>query len=361
MFTSLLLGAALAAPGAPLPKDADPAPTGPAPWVFYLKPDDAGHIQILVYKNQKVTQNRQVTETVDGKAVTKIVQETVDRILPNYVQLDATNPKFVSVGGTTLTLETVIKRAKEGLVVLVSADGKPVEKCWLRTVDPETLIVSAEGLASQSAPRATVAVPTAAPRLVLLGLDKDGRVQIAYNPGSGNNNNYNGNMQFARGGVRLVFMNNGAGVEQMFVDDDGNYVKNPVSAEAPIKSLEDIKFEAYDLNGKTVAKDAAMKRLKAGGFVLIAGDGRIPDASYLKLFRGDLLVLVSSELLNVPTGIKGKGALAGVIVAPAAIPVQAIQLKAALLRPAVIQAVPLRVQPLQEAPVAPAPKPAEKK
>ena len=359
MFTSLLLGAALAAPGAPIPKDADPAPTGPAPWVFYLKPDDAGHIQILVYKNQKVTQNRQVTETVDGKAVTKIVQETVDRILPNYVQLDATNPKFVTVGGTTLTLETVIKRAKEGLVVLVSADGKPVEKSWLRTVDPETLIVSAEGLASQSAPRATVAVPTAAPRLVLLGLDKDGRVQIAYNPSTGNNN-FNGNMQFARGGGRVVFMNNGAGVQQLFMDDDGNYVQNPVSAEAPIKSLEDIKFDAYDLNGKTVAKDAAMKRLKAGGFVLIAGDGRIPDASYLKLFRGDLLVLVSSELLNVPTGIKGKGAAAGVIVAPAALPVQAIQLKVAVVRPAVF-AVPLKVQPLQEAPVAPAPKPTEKK
>lgn len=358
MFTSLLLGAALAAPGAPIPKDAAPAPTGPAPWVLYLKADAAGHIQILVYKNQKVTQNRQVTETVDGKPVTKIVQETVDRILPNYVALDTTNPKFITAGGTTLTLDTVMKRAKDGLVVLVSADGKPVEKSWLRTVDPETLIISSEGLASQSAPRAIVAVPTAAPRLVLLGIDKDGKVQIAYNPVSGKHNLYNGNMQFARGGVRVVFMNNGAGVEQMFVDDDGNYVQNPVSAEAPIKSLEDIKFEAYDLNGKTVAKDAAMKRLKAGGFVLIAGDSRIPDASYLKLFRGDLLVLVSSELLNVPTGLKGK---AGVIVAPVALPVQAIQFKAALVRPAVIQAVPLRVQPLKEAPVAPAPKPAEKK
>ncbi len=361
MFTSLLLGAALAAPGAPIPKDADPAPTGPAPWVLHLKADDTGHIQILVYKNQKVTQNRQVTETVDGKIVTKIVQETVDRILPNYVQLGAANPKFITAGGTTLTLDTVVKRAKDGIVVLLSADGKPVEKSWLRTVDPETLIISEEGLASQSAPRAIVAVPTAAPRLVLLGLDKDGRVQIAYNPSTvNNNNNFGGNMQFARGGGRVVFMNNGAGVQQMFMDDDGNFVQNPVSAEAPIKSLEDIKFEAYNLNGKTVAKDAAMKRLKAGGFVLIAGDGRIPDASYLKLFRGDLLVLVSSELLNVPTGLKGKGAAAGVIVAPAGLPVQAIQLKAALVRPAVF-AVPLKVQPLQEAPVAPAPKPAEKK
>ncbi len=356
MFTSLLLGAALAAPGAPIPKDAAPAPTGPAPWVLYLKADDTGRTQILVYKNQKVTQNRQVTETVDGKPVTKIVQETVDRILPNYVALDATNPKFITAGGTTLTLDTVMKRAKDGLVVLVSADGKPVEKSWLRTVDPETLIISAEGLASQSAPRAIVAVPTAAPRLVLLGIDKDGKVQIAYNPGSSNNNN--GNMQFARGGGRVVFMNNGGGAQQIFLPDDGNYVQNPVSAEAPVKSLEDIKFEAYDLNGKTVAKDAAMKRLKAGGFVLIAGDSRVPDASYLKLFRGDLLVLVSSELLNVPTGLKGK---AGVIVAPVALPVQAIQFKAALVRPAVIQAVPLRVQPLKEAPVAPAPKPAEKK
>ena len=359
MLTSMLLGAALAAPGAPIPKDADPAPTGPAPWVLHLKSDATGRAQVLIYKNQKVTQSRQVTETVDGKVVTRIVQETVDRMIASYVLLDSTNPKFITAGGTSLTLDTVMKRAKDGIVVFVSADGKPVGKSWLRTIDPEAVIVSAEGLVSPVAPRAIVAVPTTAPRLVLLGTDKDCKVQIAYNPTAGGVNN---GMNFANGG-RVVFMNNanGIGMQQVFLGDDGSYSPNPtpVNAEAPIKSLEEIKFEAYDLDGKAVSKDNALKRLKAGGYVLISGDSRVPDASYLKMFRGELLVLVSNELLNVPTGIKGKGGALGGVVLPAAPAV--VPFRAVLVRPAVIQAIPLKVQPVKELPVAPAPKLAEKK
>src|SRR5439155_19942043 len=128
MLTSLVLGAALAAPGAPIPQDTDPAPTSPAPWVLYLKTDDASRAQVMVYKNQKVAQNRQVTETVDGKVVTKVIQEQVERIVATYVQLENVNPKFTTVQGTTLTSAAVLKRAKDGLVVLVSADGKAVSK-----------------------------------------------------------------------------------------------------------------------------------------------------------------------------------------------------------------------------------------
>ena len=355
MLTSMLLGAALAAPGAPIPKDADPAPTGPAPWVVYLKSDSTGRAQVMVYKNQKVTQSRQVTETVDGKVVTKIVQETVDLMIASYVLLDSTNPKFITAGGTNLTLDTVMKRAKDGLVVFVSADGKPVGKSWLRTIDPEAVIVTAEGLVSPVAPRAVVAVPTTAPRLVLLGTDKDGKVQIAYNPGTAGNYG----MNFVNGGV--MFWNNGNGMQQVFLNHDGSYSPNqtPVNAEAPLKSLEEIKFEAYDLDGKAVSKVNALKRLKAGGYVLISGDNRVTDASYLKMFRGELLVLVSNELLNVPTGIKGKGGALGGVVLPAAPAV--VPFRAVLVRPAVIQAIPLKVQPAKDLPVAPAPKLAEKK
>ena len=114
-----------------------------------------------------------------------------------------------------------------------------------------------------------------------------------------------------------------------------------------------------------MSKDDTLKRLKAGGLVLIAGDSRVPDASYLKMFRGDLLVLISPELLNVPTGIKSKAA-GDLIVQPGIAPAPA---PALLVRPAVIQAAPFRVQvqplivapaPPAEKPVAPAPKPADK-
>ena len=347
MLTSLLLGAALAAPGAPIPKDSDPAPAGPAPWMLYLKADDAGRAQVLMYKNQKVTQSRQITETVDGKPVTKIVQEQVERTVATYVVLDSVNPKFTSAQGTALTSESVMKRAKDGVVLFISADGKPVSKSWLRAIDPEAVIVTAEGLVGPIAPRPTVQVPTAAPRLVLLGTGADGKVQVAYNPAAVGNN---GDGQFLGRGNRMVFLGNVNGaVQPIFLgDSDGfNPIPNPVSTDAPIKSLEDTKFDAYDLNGKMVAKADALKRLKAGGLVLIAGDTRVPDASYLKMFRGDLLVLVSPELLNVPTGAKATAGAAPAAVLPAA------QL---LVRPAVIRAVPLRVQPVQDLP-APAPKP----
>lgn len=360
MLTSLVLGAALAAPGAPVPRDTEPAPTGPAPWVLYLKADDAGRAQVMVYKNQKVTQSRSVIETVDGKPTTKIVQEEVERMVASYVALDTINPKFTTAQGATLTTDSVMKRAKTGFVVLVSADGKPVSKSWLRTIDPEAVIATADGLVSPVAPRAITIVPTAAPRLVLLGTGTNGKVQIAYNAAGGGNNGYGGG-QFI-GGNRVVFINNGNGMQQVFLGDDGGYYSNPnatpVNAEAPVKSLEDAKFEAYDLNGKTVAKADALKRLKAGGFVLIAGDNRVPDASYLKLFRGDLLVLVSPELLNVPTGIKGvaKPAVGQPALLPAAPAPAVAPAKPLLLKPAVIRVAPLRVQPLKEVPAPPAEK-----
>ena len=190
--------------------------------------------------------------------------------------------------------------------------------------------------------------PTSAPRLVLLTTGTNGKVQIAYNPSADTNNGYYGDMQFG-GRQRVVFFNNGNGMQPMFLGDDGSYNPNPpaVNGDAPVKSLEDTRFEAYDLNGKTVSKEAALKRLKAGGFVLISGDSRVPDASYLKQFRGDLLVLVSPELLNLPTGIKlkpGTPAIAAGAIAPAVRVMRAAPF-----------AVPLKLQPVQELPVAPAP------
>ena len=345
MFTSLLLGAAFAAPGAPLPASAEPAPTGPAPWVLHFKAD----VQVAVYRTQKVMQSRAVNETVDGKVVQKIVQEQIERMTASYVQVDGINPKFTTVSGTSLNTESVMKRAKDGIVVLVSADGKPIAKSWLRTADPEAIVVVAEGLASEIAPRSMSTIPTAAPRLVLFGTDSKGKVQVAYNPtATGNNGRY-------YGGGRVVFMGNG---QQMFFDDEmGYYSPNPTptSGEAPVKPLEELTIEAYDLNGKAVPTSVALKRLAAGGYALVAGDCRIPDPAYLKQFRGDLLVLVSQELINVPTG-KATKAAAGAV-APAPVP--------ALVRPArvLIQAVPLQVVPapaLVEKVVAPAPAPAKK-
>jgi hypothetical protein len=349
MLTSLLLGAALAAPGAPIPRDADPAPAGPAPWVLYLKTNENGQAQVLVYKKQKSTINRQIVEHINGKAVTKLVQEEVERLSATYVGLETLNPKFTTVQGTERSADAVLKKAKDGLVVFVSADGKPVSKTWLRAVDPDAVIVAAEGLVSPVAPRATTPIPTAAPRLVLLGTAADGKVQVAYNPaGESDSQQFHGNRV-------AVFINNGNGA--IFVNNDGMPVRNsaPLSAVAPIKPLEDTKFDAYDLNGKAVAKADALKRLKAGGLVLIAGDTAAPDAGYLNMFRGDLIVLASPELVNVPLGTKSKSAEGPPIAAPAVLPaaVPALAARPILVRPAVIKVAPLPVAPPRAAPSKP--------
>ena len=214
MLTSLLFGAAVMAPAAPIPKDTDPAPAGPAPWVLYLKANDNGQVAVTVSKYQTITQPRQVTTTENGQPVTKIVNEQVERLIATYHVLNDMKLAFVTVGGSAVPADAVMKRAKDGIVVLVSADGKQVSKAWLRAFGPDTVIASAEGLVSAIAPRPNMQVPTAAPRLVLLGVGADGKVQVAFNPAAVGNRA--GDAVFA-GRARMVFINNGAGAQPFFL------------------------------------------------------------------------------------------------------------------------------------------------
>lgn len=368
MLSSLVFGAALAAPSVPVPKDAAPTPTGPAPWVVYLKADAGGQTMLMVSRVQKVTQARQVTGIENGKRVTKIVREEVERPVASYVSLADQGAKFTTAAGAPVSAEAVQRRAQNGLVVLVSADGKPVEKGWLRAADPDAVVITADGLASIAPPRSLVAAPTLPPRLVLLGTGADGRVQAAYNPAA------EASGVFYGPGNRVVFINNGAGMQPIFLNDNGGYSPSPTpsTAAAPVKPLAEVKFDAYDRTGRLVPRTDALARLKAGGLVLVSGDTRAPDESYLKLFRGDLLVLSSPELLNVPVGSKAK-AVAGraapavvpalapvapaIIPPPVAVPVKPIQLKIGVARPVAVPALP----PVPAKPVAPKPAPAAEK
>lgn len=354
MLTSMLFGAALAAPGAPVPSSADPAPAGPAPWVLHLKVDESQNqrAQIMISKTQKVTQSRAVFENVNGQQVQKIVQEQVERLVNSYVLLDNVNPTLTTAGGMKITMETLLKRAKTGVVLLISADGKPVSKNWLRAIDSDAIIAVSDSLVSESAPRSLYASPTAAPRLALIGTDMKGDAIVPVNPTAKNVNvGYGG-----RGGQMIM-----ANGQMMFFDDAVGYYspyQNPSNAEAPLKKLSEVEFESYDLSGKAVSKADAMKRLSAGGFALIAGDNRMPDPAFRDQFRGDLLVLVSNELINVPTGKKKtSGAPAPAAVRGAAPPVLLQAAPALRIAPA-IKAVPAPAPAQKEE--APAPAPAKK-
>jgi hypothetical protein len=337
MFSSLLLGAALA-PAAPIPQDTNPTPTGPAPWVLYLKADTSGQVGIIVTTYQKVKQTRGVVTNENGKQVVKQVQEEVTVPSQAHHVLNNMAAAYRTAAGTDLTAADVLKRAKDGVVVLVAADGKPVEKGWLRAVGPDAVVLTADVLGKAVVPPvgANVRAATAAPRLVLLGTDADGKVKVAYNPnaGAGGTNT----VAFAR--ANRIIINNG---NQLLLANDVGFAPAaaPAVGVAPTKPLEEVALDAYDLTGKMVPRADALKRLKAGGMVLIAGDNRVPDAAYLNTFRGDLLVLVSAELLNVPTK-------------PSALP-------GGVVRPLPIKIAPLAPAVLPVAPAVPAPAPAPAK
>jgi hypothetical protein len=317
MLATLLL-AASAAPAAPVPADAHPAPAGPAPWVVHLK-DDGTPLQLLVQAPRKVKQTHTVVENVNGQQQVKQVVRDVTIMQATQVALTGLAATVTTADGAPSGVPELLRRAKDGVTVLVSADGKPVERAWLRSVSPTTLVVAAEALAATLPPmplqnRAGAATP--APRLTLLAAGTDGTVRVSTRPTVGG--------RHVSG--RAVFVNGGA----MMIDD--GFAVPPTAGTPQSRPLGEVGFDAYDLSGRLVAKDEAVRRLRAGGLVLVSADARFPDPHFVQPFRGDLLVLVSGEGLSAPA-------------APAAPEAPGVA------KPAVIQAVPAQAVPL----AAPAP------
>lgn len=330
MFTTLLVAAA-AAPAAPLPADTTPAPVGPAPWVLHLKSDDA-QLRFMVQTLVTAKQTRQTVKVVNGQQVVEQQQVDVQIMQPSQVTLADFGGTVAAADGSPVGPAELARRARDGVTVLVSADGKAVDKAWLRAVGPNTVVVAGKALASTTLAPQVIGngrvVPVGpAPRLTLLTAGPDGTVRVSTQ--SGNNRSY--------GGGRMVIMNGQA----LMLDDGFGYV-GPNNGGAPqVRPLSEVGFDAYDLTGRLVARDEAVRRLRAGGLVLVAA-GRFPDAVHLQPFRGDLLVLVSNENLTAPSATP---------TAPVAPVAPGLEIKPAILRvqPAVVPAVP--------APAAPAPVP----
>jgi hypothetical protein len=305
MLPSLLVAAAVTAPAAPIPKDTVPNATGPAPRVVAVKADTTGAIWITanVYEKRKVQQQFMVNE--NGKNVLK--QGEIEQTISNYIHktIGDFGGKFTTADGTALSTEEATRRVKDGATLLVTADGKPVDKLWLKAVNDDTVIMTAEGLGEAYFVHGYAPFPTtAAPRLTMLSTNDKGEVRLPVNPNSGN---INGPMYYDDFGGRRPIRGGRVMIQQNidFTELDGVYGNNhtvtPVGSDGK-KALTDVKFDAYDLNGKLIAREVALKRLKAGGLVVLAGDNRFPDAEYLKAFRDDLLVIVSGELV-FPAGM----------------------------------------------------------
>ena len=306
MLPSLLVAAAVtAAPGAPIPKDAVPNTTGPAPRIVAVKADGSGSVWITaqVWEKRKVQQQFFVIE--NGQQVMK--QQEVEQNFANHIHKSIADfgGKFTTADGTVLTTEQATKRVKDGATLLVTADGKPVDKGWLRAVGNDTVVMIAEGLAhahfqyNQYNNQGNSPLPTtAAPRLAMLCTDDAGAVKVDVNPNGGNA--YSGPVYYDDFGRGRMIRGGKMAMQAAAIDFDGGYYAPQTNSKPGPdgkRLLSDVKFDAYDTTGKLVPRSEAIKRLQAGGLVLLAGDNKFPDAEYLKAFREDVMVLVSGEFV----------------------------------------------------------------
>jgi hypothetical protein len=336
MYPSLVLSAALVVPAAPVPRDTAPNTSGPAPRVIALKADATGTVRITgsIPTKVTVTNTHFVIENVveNGKQVQKQVQKQVEQdiVTSQYFSktLSEFNGKFTTADGTALTLEEATARVKNGATLLASSDGKPIAPSWLRAVGKDTVVMVADGLSHAQMQWGGAPMPmTPAPRLAVYGADANGKVvaPCTSQPISQNNGYYYDEMAFegrafrGRGGF-----------------DGGYYGPQPSTATVVNKPLGEVKFDAYDVNGKLVPKSEVLKRLAAGGMVLVAGDNRLPDETYLKAFKDDVLVLVGPELVLPIPPVDQTKKKDGKPMIPMAIPaIPAIQVRPVIVNPAV--------------------------
>jgi hypothetical protein len=293
-----------------------------------------------------IENNKQVQKQVEQDVVT---QQYFNKTLAEY------NGKFSAVDGTPLTVDEATSRVKNGATLLVSADGKPVAKAWLRAAASDTVVMVADDFTHVQPQWGSAPMPnTPSPRLTMLGTNENGKVMAPCTSAPINPNGvyyddvmWEGRAQF-RGRVRNF--------------DGAYYNQAPADAKVVLKPLADVKFDAYDLNGKLIPQSEVLKRLAVGGMVIVAGDSRMPDDTYLKGFREDVIVLVGPELVIPVAPVdqtkkkeqKDKEQPANDKVQPVAPPVPilpagpAIQIQPAVIRPVAIKGGAVR-------PVAPAP------
>jgi hypothetical protein len=305
MLPSLLIAAAINVPAAPIPRDTLPNPTGPVPRILALKANEAGVVCIIATTYEKQIVQHQVFVSENGKQILK--QQDQEVVIPNYVHKDIGDfgGKFATVDGFVLTTEQTIRIIRDGATILITADGKSIDKSWLRAVSKNTIVMFTDELPRAHFQYGHSSLPTTpAPRLVMLGTDEKGSVRTPVNPNAYDVSQDDDFVGFPNNAARLlrrrrVAIVNGNAMLVGTADTGAAAIKPP--GPDGKKTLAEIRFDAYDLTGKLIPKAEAMKRLKAGGLVLVASDNQFPDTEYLKAFHEDLIVLVSPELTFPPT------------------------------------------------------------
>jgi len=340
MFSSLAISVALLAPAAPMPKDTTANPSSPAPQVVYFNtsrapfaaaganvpPPPMSVLNLTTYETKKVEVVKAVVTNVNGKNKVEHVKQEVNQRVPTSKPLGDRDEVFATADGSKLSKDEAIRRLSAGAVALVSMDGKPLDAGWLRVVDRDTITIHASDIKGQVSAGYSRVVKTPAPRLALVTPDADGKIRLATAEMQPNQAMPGNGVVFGNGKVvvQANIVVNGVPV------DLNNGTGKPAKADEK-KPLEEINFEAYTAGGDTVSKSEALKRLKAGGIVAIAGSNQKPDETFLKTFASDLLVLVSAELAQGGNGMSSTGVFQGgnfrIQVKPQIVPLPAVDPK----------------------------------
>jgi hypothetical protein len=142
MFSSLACAFALCAPAAPVPKDAPKtAVAGVAPRIVELKPNNEGKILVQVRRTETI----KAQPLPAGGNAPRPVERTVNRI--SQVELsEVKDLKVMTAGGKAVEIKEALEKLKDGGIVVMTSDGKPVDVAFLRVLKDDTLVFTSPEL-----------------------------------------------------------------------------------------------------------------------------------------------------------------------------------------------------------------------
>jgi hypothetical protein len=133
MLTSFVLSMALAAP---VPPPAPPVASGPVPKLLELKPNADGKIMVTVMRTEMV----KVPVVVNPGGAPAQREVPVTKIVT--VELgDVKDLKITTADGKKVEMTDALKQLKDGAVVVVSTDGKPVSPSHLKLFKDDVLVL----------------------------------------------------------------------------------------------------------------------------------------------------------------------------------------------------------------------------
>jgi hypothetical protein len=139
-MTVALLTLTLSLPAAPAPKVE--RPEGPAPLVVMISPRAEGQVTVLQTEQTMVPVQKVVTvATADGRTrqVTQTVMVATPRQVMRHVPLE--QMQFYGPDGKKMESKDVKKLLTKPMPALLSADGKPVDRFYLRLASKGTLVL----------------------------------------------------------------------------------------------------------------------------------------------------------------------------------------------------------------------------